>query len=84
MALSYEQWLVAFAVASVLAKLAVVYLAVKHRDDPSDDASATDDPPTSEPAPRRAVCSRCGTDNDPAYYFCRNCVTDLPSDPVLA
>jgi predicted amidophosphoribosyltransferase len=24
------------------------------------------------------VCAECGTDNDPAYRFCRECVAELP------
>lgn len=24
------------------------------------------------------ACEECGTDNEPAYRFCRNCVAELP------
>lgn len=39
-ALSYEQWLVAFIVVSTVAKLAVVYVASKRRDDTEPDLTA--------------------------------------------
>ena len=38
--LSYEQWLVAFIVASTVAKLVVVYAATRHREDGEPDLTA--------------------------------------------
>lgn len=27
------------------------------------------------------LCGRCGTENDPAFVYCRSCVAPLASDP---
>ena len=44
--------------------------------------AGTESMPVSEPEPApgeddRVVCTTCGTQNDPAYTFCRECVDPL-------
>lgn len=72
----YDQWLFVLAAVSIVAKLAVVYVA-KTGDDDDDD---TPPEPATEAPSATVECSTCGTENAASFRYCRECGGDLPGD----
>jgi hypothetical protein len=71
----YGQWLFALVAASIVVKLAVVYVAMSNAED-ADGGPA----PASEAASETVECSTCGTENAASFRYCRDCGGDLPGE----
>lgn len=61
-----------------------------YRETATDSSGQTAEPATTherEPraeGPDRTVCPACGAPNDPAYRFCRRCISDLSAGKTTA
>ncbi|MEM4782624.1 MAG: hypothetical protein QXG03_13820 [Halalkalicoccus sp.] len=87
-----ETWTLEIVFALVTVQLLVLfYLAYRRRTEAStSDADAefegrsgpragSDSPSEGEPL---VVCRTCGAENDPAYHYCRECVSDLDGESI--